>query len=288
VYTLQAFLNAGKSVSATSVFEVVTGYGGNGGIKGLVLKEVKDLAMDIVSEVPASGADVRISEIVTPAGPRSGSSLTFATKTDSEGRFVINAPQGYYRVEASDPSYGYPPNQLISGFVIWLPAIPVATSNVTVQADSFSDVMLHLKGGGNSAVITQGIRGTVSLGASVVSLKTPITAVSGTLEFDASTVRITRFSVRVEQLDSPEGTAPFQWNGSANYFGRFQVATPPGRFRVTAMDLYNMWTTNSIPPSIGAPTVSAEVTVAPQAVTGVDLVIPGWGVVFSTTSSAGQ
>jgi hypothetical protein len=84
---------------------------------------------------------------------------------------------------------------------------------------------------------------------------------------------ISGFSVRVEQLDAPEGTVPFQWNGFANAFGRFQVATPPGQYRVTAMDIFHAMITTSIPPSISAPSASTIVNVSPKAVTVVKLII---------------
>jgi hypothetical protein len=281
VYTLQAFLNADKSVSATSVFEVVTDPLLNTGIKGLVLKQIAppDGTLGPITEVPAAGLQVRVTEIPPPF-VRKSFVFTWIGYTNAEGRFTVNTPPGRFQVSVYERPY-WPGPYPVSELRIILPPIPVATAEVTVQEGAFSEITLRYKST-TPPPITQGISGSVWYAAyePVVVVDQPVLA---TQESPATSTSF-RFvkslpapytPVSVVQIDVPEGATPFSWIGRTDGLGRFQVATPPGRFKVDAGGLVISTSITNVA-SIAPPNASAIVTVAPNTVTTVELLLyPG-------------
>ena len=273
IYTLQAFLNADKSVSATSVFEIVPREGEDTGIKGLVLSRNITGNGDVSAPpVPVPGSPVTVTEIVNSAVRMSRPPFNWNGSTDSEGRFVVNAPPGHYRVTATK-NIAAPQLDPVSGFWIGFPGFTIATAEVNVQQGAFSAVTLYFDTF-TVPTITQGIKG-------VVSYPIPPVPVGdfGTLTTNSDLTRYGSFSVSVVQVNPAPGETPFTWHGFTNFVGRFQVATPPGEYRVTATgNVIAM--TNSIPPSIMAPTAFANVTVAPNSVATIIMTVsPGCVVV---------
>jgi hypothetical protein len=264
-YTLQAFLNADKSASATSVFEVVPGSArdNNTGIKGQVERwhYSGNGEVGISYGTPVASALVTVTQFASEGVPLR-TPFTWTGYTDSEGRFTVNTPPGNYRVTATD---GGRPEDLVVDHV----PVETVSANVTVQQGSFSSVYLRMYGV-ITPEITQGIRGTV-IRSYIASLKVPFGVENG--ESTTSIIWNPGFTVRVEQLDAPEGSEPFKWNGFTNALGAFQVATPPGRFRVTAVDMFNGVITATIPPSVYGPSASTIVDVSPASVTQVKLII---------------
>jgi hypothetical protein len=277
IYTLQAFLNADKSVSATSVFEIVPREGEDTGIKGLVLSRNITVSTDTnTPPVPVPGALVTVTEIVNPAVRMSRPPFNWNGSTDSEGRFVVKAPPGHYRVTATR-NITAPHFDPISGFWIGFPGFTSATAEVNVQQGAFSAVTLYFDTF-TVPTITQGIKGFVSYPSPPVPVGDFATITTITTNPDL--IRFGSFSVSVVQVNTAPGETPFTWHGFTDFLGRFQVATPTGEFRVTATG-GAIATTNSIPPSIMAPTAFANVTVPPNTVATVIMTLsPGCVVVL--------
>lgn len=250
-YTIQAFLNAEKSVSATSFIEIVPPAGNDTGISGLVLKEVS-VEDGGVEEVPAAGIRVLVSTINPGPGEVGRHWLVTA---NAEGRFTLNTPPGRYRVLASE--------SIRSGSLTTFPGFPRASAEVTVQAGELADVTLRLKLATPPA-ITQGIKGNVRMGFVIT---TPVLTTNSVI----ISLPIFRYNVRVTQIDPPAGAAAFEWSGTADAAGNFQVATPPGTFNVFAERVLapNVATLVAIPPA----TDLEVVTVAPNTVATVSLVL---------------
>jgi hypothetical protein len=210
-YTLQAFLNADKSVSATSFFEVVprpgSTTGGNTGISGLVLKQV-GVAGGGVEEAPAPGIRVLVANISTSViGARQNWILT----TDSEGRFSLNTPPGRYRVSAHRP--------VQNGPLIFTGGSPNASAEVVVEAGAVTDVTLRM--------VAQGIKGTVR----AVNFTVILPTTQGNV-ITLPAPPMFQYKVRVTQIDVPPGVTPFEWSGNADASGNFEVPTPAGKFNV--------------------------------------------------------
>lgn len=253
-YTLQAFLNADKSVSATSFFQVVPQSGSDTGINGLVLKEVSAEGGG-VEEVPAAGIQIQISRVnLAPGSIRN----VWLSTTDSEGKFTVNTPPGRYRITAHRPLNDQ------AGPIFAFPGFPSASAEVTVQAGAFAEVTLRLKLATPPA-ITQGIKGTVQMGFFAL----PISITPGDV-VTISVPPIFQYKVRVTQIDTPAGATPFEWSGIAEA-GKFQVPTPPGKFNVFGERILapNVATFVAVPPA----TDLEVVTVAPDTVATVSLVL---------------
>jgi hypothetical protein len=293
IYTLQAYLNADKAVSATSVFEVVAPLL-KSGIKGLVLKQIAppDGTLGPIKEVPAAGVQVRVNEILDSLALVKRLPFTWVGYTDSEGRFTVNTPPGRFRVSVYESAYGPGPYPL--NVRIGLPQTPVTTAEVTVQQGAFSEVTLRYKSN-QPPPITQGISGSVWFANydPIVVVDQPVLIAQESSQAATEILRLVKVPapftpVSIVQLDVPEGATPFSWKGQTDGLGRFQVATPPGRFSVRAggvvffANLENdsqsidqsltVDSANSILP----PNASATVTVAPNAVATVELIMyPG-------------
>lgn len=282
-YTIQAFLNADKSVSATSVFEVVPAPGQDTGINGLVLKEVADsnLGTTFVG-LPAAGVRIQVTEIVTSRILKNRQPFIWSGSTNSEGKFKVHTPAGRFRVSAYEPltvqitddkitnDQETSSSNLQIGPIVIVPGFPHASAEVTVQDGAFSDLTLRFKLS-TPPSITQGIKGTVRMEGGPF-----LTTFSGALTTSAelSVVNPQRwfeYEVRVTQIDAPTGTTPFEWTGRADVSGNFQVATPPGKFTVFASRVLapGVCTFVAIEPATDIETVM----VAPNAVTLVNLVL---------------
>jgi hypothetical protein len=270
VYTLQAFLNADKAVSATSAFEVVADPWLTTGIKGLVLKQIAppDGTYGPITEVPAAGLLVRVTEILDPLALVKRLPFIWIGYTNSEGRFTVNTPPGRFQVTAYERAYW--PGPYLDNVRIGLPTIPVATAEVTVQRGAFSEVTLSYKPK-TPPPITQGISGSVSI----------VWYVANTADGQSGEVirLIPSFSVQITQIDVPEGTTPFKWNGFTDSEGKFQVATPPGRFQIDATGGFIPLATTSLIPAVLPPHGSTTVTVEPNMVTTANVLVYGgwWG-----------
>jgi hypothetical protein len=288
VYTLQAYLNADKAVSATSVFEVVANPLVNTGIKGLVLKLIPppDGTLGPITEIPAAGVQVRVTEIVDPLVRLARPIFTWVGYTNDEGRFTVNTPPGRFLVSVYERPFWSIPDS-VNALRIIAPPIPVATAEVTVQQGAFSEITLRYKST-TPPPITQGISGSVWYAAwgPAVIVDQPVLAtqesplgITQSFQFVKS-VPAPYTPVSVIQTDVPEGATPFSWIGQTDGLGRFQVATPPGRFRVDAGGLV-MSTSITNVASIAPPNASAIVTVAPNTVTTVELLLyPGCVITF--------
>jgi hypothetical protein len=283
VYTLQAYLNADKAVSATSVFEVVADPLRKTGIKGLVLKLIAppDGTLSPITEVPAAGVRVRVNEILDPLALVRRLPFTWDGYTNSEGRFTVNTPPGRFQVSVYEGPYWSIPDT-VNALRIIAPPIPVATAEVTVQQGAFSEITLRYKST-TPPPITQGISGSVwyaAYGPAVIVdqpvLATQESPLGITQSFQFVKSLPARYTpVSVVQTDVPEGATPFSWIGQTDGLGRFQVATPPGRFRVDAGGLVISTSITNVA-SIAPPNASAIVTVAPNTVTTVELLLyPG-------------
>ena len=273
VYTVQAFLNADKSVSATSPFQVVAAPGAPTGIRGLVLREgiIEEVHATFAEETPAVGVQVTVSEILT--SPNSANRLPFSWTgtTNAEGRFVLNAPPGRYRVTAYDRTISLSGQTLqVITLPIHLPVLVATdTVEVTVQQGALSDVTLHLKRNASPS-ITQGIRGSVNQLVFPTEPDEAITNNTGSVP-NPSIISLGRYMVRVTQLDVPEGSTPFVGTVMTNFRNEFQIATPPGRFQVYATETIHML----MVPLLGfaPPSASAIVMVEPNSVPSVSLIL---------------
>jgi hypothetical protein len=267
VYTLQAFLNADKPVSATSVFEIVPGEGSDTGIKGRVEKWITsgNGQVGVSYGVPGAGARVTVTAI-NARTTAAGNLFFWSGVADAEGKFKVNTPPGRYRVAASTTNIDPAVTFTVHNVQIEL---STAVEEVTVQQGSFTEVTLRTYEF-KPIPITQGIKGTVSY--------PPIQpGIDDTQSADKiRIIQLGSFSVRVEQIETPAGQTPFTWSGVTDFAGRFQVATPPGRFRVFATTWIQGLTINGIPSTIMAPSAFAEATVEANAVATVALVLsPG-------------
>lgn len=171
-YSLQAFLKANKSVSASSVFEVVRPRGTQG-IQGIVklavivsptasspaglektgsgslvlasgsgtstnsdstptIGSMVSISVGRMQSVPAQHATVRVVQLNARAGQ---TPFTWEGQTDEEGRFEVNTPPGQFRVSARDGSY--------PGYVIAYSAGAVTTINeITVKPNEFRPIVV--------------------------------------------------------------------------------------------------------------------------------------------------
>jgi hypothetical protein len=136
-------------------------------------------------------------------------------------------------------------------FIAFVPATPVASAEVTVQQGACSDVTLRYQSSKQPA-IAQGIVGTVR-------------TVDSLWEWPQRYA-----SVKIVQIDVPEGNTPFTWSGQADSLGRFSVATPPGKFTVYASAGFVKGQASTL--SWGPPNAPGTVTVAPSSVAPVNLV----------------
>jgi len=290
VYTLQSFLNADKAITATSVFEVVAPPLGTTGIKGAVNRwntSVGDGSwpqIGVSYGTPIAGARVTVTEILPAVGQirvandgRVRAPFFWSGTTDALGKFQVSTPPGSYRVAVWDKvetvqvgvSPGIEVTQTLTG-------APLGTQAISVQQGSFSNVYFLIPSP-VPPTITQGIKGKVSRAI----LTNEDVELTPTLEF--KTVWSLRFGVSIQQIETPENTVPFTWTGTTDFFGNFQVATPPGKFRVTAGEAIIYITAG-----IAAPTASTTVTVAPDTVATANLVLSPGCVVTTGEVSTGQ
>lgn len=120
LYTVQAFLNADKSVSAASTFEIVPRLAPTTGIKGTVsipiygkIAEPPPRVIDptnpwdylnvsipmppVIGKAPMVGSWVQITQIDTPAGE---TPFKWSGLTDTQGKFMVSTPPGKFSVYA--------------------------------------------------------------------------------------------------------------------------------------------------------------------------------------------
>lgn len=230
IYTLEAVIDADKQVGATAIFEVVSPPNPDPtetGIKGLVLQATGSPAANApATELPVAGAQIVVSEIRDDPFP-APTHVPFFWQgvTNAEGRFQVNIPAGHYRVRATLPRQPTPIHDVMMRMVP-LPG-PSKTTEVTVEGGKYSEVTFHFPAPLPPPPPDTGIRGLVLIG--------PITPVAR--EGDPNEAPLAGAQVRVEEIRLPNARysdPPFVWNGVTNAEGRFQVRTPPGKFRVTA------------------------------------------------------
>jgi len=220
IYTLEASIDADKSLGATALFEValppvIPEPDKSTGIKGTVLLPGE-------GDNPAGGAFVNIIEIRTNALPLRRPLFVWTGQADAAGKFQVVTPGGRFRVTAS-PGISVVPNVL--GFVP--PSSPLPKSvEVTVIAGAFSEATIRL-GAVQPPVKDTGIKGLVLYG--------PISPVA--VIGEPNDKPLAGALVRVEEIRDPalaSPRAPFVWIGLTNNEGRFEVVTPAGKFKVTA------------------------------------------------------
>jgi hypothetical protein len=273
IYTLQAFLNADKSVSATTVFEIVPARGSDTGIKGLVERWYSSGIgeVGISYGTPAAGVLVTVTQINT-GGKSLRSPFTWTGYTDAQGRFTVNTPPGQYRVTAT--------NRTRFQLAIVDPTpIQTASAEVTVEKGSFGNVYLRLYGT-SAPNITQGIKGNVSFplfayDPTVTTLSTETMTITSPWK-QVGSMPAQGASVLVTQIDPPAGTTPFAWTGLTDSDGRFAVATPPGRFRVWITGGAYPLNVTTLSSGIMAPNALVTTTVEPNSVATINVVLsPG-------------
>jgi hypothetical protein len=233
IYTLEASIDADKQFGASAIFEVVLPPNPNPipdndtGIQGRVFRATgipNDLVNPLPTELPVGGVRVVVSEIPSNTQPVTRSLFFWQGVTDGEGRFQVNTLPGRFRVTATMLAQ---PTAI--GTVAISPGVPVIvkTTEVTVDSGKFSEVTLVFPAAQPPAPADTGIKGLVLIG--------PIKPVQQAGE--PNEVPLAGAQVRVEEIWLPNvrySRPPFTWNGVTNAEGRFQVRTPPGKFRVTA------------------------------------------------------
>ncbi len=216
-YHLEASIDADKTLHASTFFEVIAlpmPPGDNSGIRGQVLKEILPSTADHAFE-PAAGALVTVQQIGGEDRPTVRRPLFWSLRADEQGVFSVPMPAGRYRVTAS-----LPPSLVANGAN---PVFPPKSVEVTVAAGVFSEVTLRLETQRPPAE-RGAIRGLVLIG--------PVTPVE--IEGVPNERPLPGAHVVIEQLDVPDGQAPFRWNGRAGDGGRFELAAPAGRYVVVA------------------------------------------------------
>lgn len=222
IYTLEASIDADKSLGATALFEVALPpmppgpNDKNTGIKGTVL-----LPGD--GDQPAAGALVSITEIRMDASPLNRAPFFWLGHADADGKFQVVTPPGRFRVTAGAGIIPVPAGA--SGILPHPTPLPKSVE-VVVNAGAFSEVTIRL-GAVQPPAKDTGIKGLVLHG--------PIKPVEVPGEPNEKPLAGAR--VRVEEIRNPAEAgprAPFVWSGITNSEGRFQVVTPAGRFKVTA------------------------------------------------------
>jgi hypothetical protein len=101
------------------------------------------------------------------------------------------------------------------------------TIEVTVEAGKYAEAVFHFGPSNPPPVADTGIRGRVWIG--------PITPV--VRDGEPNEAPLAGAKVTVEEIRLPNARysrPPFNWAGVTNTEGRFQVAAPAGRFKVTA------------------------------------------------------
>lgn len=245
IYTLEASIDADKSLSATALFEValppvIPPPDTSTGIKGTVLLPGE-------SDQPAAGALVNIIEIRSNASPMNRAPFVWTGKTDNTGKFQVVTPAGHFRVTASAGNVVVP---RAAGILPQPNPLPKSVE-VTVNAGAFSEVTIRL-GGVTPPTNGTGIKGLVLFG--------PISPVA--VVGEPNEKPLAGAQVRIEEIRDPavaNPRAPFVWAGVTNNEGRFHAVTPAGKFKVTA---------SRFPPPVGSvfiavvfPIATAEVIV---------------------------
>jgi hypothetical protein len=239
-YTLQAFVSGTPSASANVFFDVVhppPPPEDNQGIDGVVLQRAPfpPLPVAVVFPPIPVKANYTIEEIVPPNMERP--SHVWTGVTDDQGRFHVMTPPGLFKVTASKvPEPGDPTTPP-----------PVATAEARVNAGVFTKVTLILPGNGfpPPPPADTGIKGLVLASPGGPIAPEPLANAPVTVD---------------EITDVVVGRPRFHWSGKTDENGQFQVATYPGRYRVTAAQFNSFKAT-------------ADVTVAEHAFTEVKLII---------------
>jgi hypothetical protein len=233
LYTLEASLDAAPTLGASTLFEIVAGDQPPPppvqGIAGLVLKPA-DAPADPPAEVPAAGAFVQVQQIVLNVPPGAEPPFAWTGRADEAGNFRVNTPAGRFRVTASLSSN--------TGTVV----LPPKTIEVTVEPGRFTEAVIRLTPGVQPPT-RQGLGGTVQISRTEAGV--------------VSVMPVPNAEVIVEQIAPPANTPPFRWAGKTNANGRFEVLTPVGRFKVTALFPPGPAGSNPLPP----PPVTIEVGV---------------------------
>ena len=251
IYTLVAEIAAaepGKRFGASAIFEVARPPDPTreSGINGLVLKaNPPEAANPLPSEVPAAGAFVSIVEIRVNTVVYDHSPFFWSGRADESGRFKVKTPPGRFRVTASLPGTTDPNAGTTT------PGVS-KTVEVTVEPGKYTDVTIHLPLPPQPPA-ESGIKGLVLYGPI-----SPVEVVGEPNEAPAVNAPVV-----IEQIltaGTPTTILPFRWSGRTNNEGRFQVRTPPGRFKVTAF-LATQDPTNTPGVIIRPPSATVEVSV---------------------------
>jgi hypothetical protein len=245
-YTLEAFVNGKPTPAASTFFEVVLRElppppppEDNQGIEGTVFQRsmFRDPATN--AEIPFAPVPVKanytIEEIVPPNMDRVG--LLWNGVTDDQGRFHVMTPPGLFKVTATRaPQPGDPTSPP-----------PSATIEVRVNAGAFTKVAIYLPPINTvpPPPADSGIRGLVLAPPGGPLAAQPLPNAPVTVD---------------EITDVVVGRPRFHWTGKTDANGRFEVATYPGRYRVTAVQL-------------GIFKGTAEVAVKEHAYTDLELII---------------
>ena len=241
-YTLEALVNGAPSPGASTVFEVVLQNPpppppppeDNQGIEGVVFQRYGDIAIPEVLPQPVK-ANYSIEEIVPPHLDRVG--FVWHGVTDDQGKFHVMTPPGVFKVSASRvPLPGDPTSP------------PTTTTiQVSVNAGAFAKVAIYLPPDRfhPPPPADSGIRGLVLAPPGGPAAPEPLANAPVTVD---------------EITDVVVGRPRFRWTGKTDANGKFQVATYPGRYRITARQFETF-------------TATAEVTVKEHAYTDVQLII---------------
>ncbi|HEX5175744.1 MAG TPA: hypothetical protein VFV83_01880 [Chthoniobacteraceae bacterium] len=242
-YTLQAFVSGTPGASANVFFDVVhpppppPPPEDNQGIEGVVLQRAPFSLQPVAIAFPPIPvkANYTIEEIVPPNMDRP--SHVWNGVTDDQGRFHVVTPPGLFKVTASKvPQPGDPTNPP-----------PVTTIEARVSAGIFTKVTLILPGNGfpPPPPADTGIKGLVLASPGGPVAEQPLANAPVTVD---------------EITDVVVGRPRFHWSGKTDENGQFEVATYPGRYRVTAAQFNSFKAT-------------ADVTVTEHAFTEVKLII---------------
>lgn len=159
-YTVQAFLNADKSVSATSAFEIVPRVEPTTGIKGTVSIPIYGLTQPtpsatspttlpdyvripilipaVIGKEPMAGTRVQIRQIDPPAGK---APFTWSGFTDTQGKFMVSTPPGTFNVWVVGGTPAQPSSPVASSIA------PNASATVVVEPNAVANVDLVLSPG---------------------------------------------------------------------------------------------------------------------------------------------
>jgi len=217
-YTLQAFVSGTPSASASVFFEVVPPPPppeDNQGIDGVVFERsiFRDFPLSLIPFPPVPvKANYSIEEIVPPNVDRVG--FVAHGVTDDQGHFHVMTPPGLFKVIASKvPEAGDPTSPP-----------PTATIETRVNAGAFTKIALYLPATSvpPPPPADTGIKGVVLAPPGGPRAAQPLP--DAPVQVDETT-------------DVVVGRPRFHWSGKTDENGQFQVATYPGRYRVTATQL---------------------------------------------------